>query len=202
MEFLNLFSTPVARIDATDFIATAQHWYDDVPMNLCTNGGVCKSSLVSYKPNKVAVTEDLKQRPDAQYFIKFLENNAKDFLRVQGYNIDEYDVKLMVIWVNEYTEDQYQVKHQHYGMAVSGCFYVQIPEVSAPITFYGPLNRVDKQNIEVKEYTPYNSLSWTIYPKAGDLFLWESYLFHEVPAVKSSGVRRSIAFDIQIFRKN
>jgi uncharacterized protein (TIGR02466 family) len=127
---------------------------------------------------------------------------ALDFLKTCGYKTEQYKCELSNIWLNEMHSHSYHKAHYHYGPNISGCFYVDVPKDSGPIVFSHSALNVDTLNIiEIDNYNQLNSSTWSFIPEEGDVYFWKSDLLHEVPQTNFEGIRRSIAFDISIFRR-
>lgn len=60
------------------------------------------------------------------------------FGRVHQYELIEYVVPVNS-WVNRMDNNQYQEHHKHTPCTFSCCFYPIVPEGSAPLTFYNPV---------------------------------------------------------------
>ena len=126
---------------------------------------------------------------------------AIEYVNALGYDTNTYKLKVSNIWLNEMGNNSSHIAHYHYGAAVSGCFYVDMPQNSGQIRYSHTVLAVDPLEIlGVKEYTPANSANWSFAPKEGDLFLWKATLQHEVPKSEFNGTRRCIAFDIVVTR--
>lgn len=160
-----------------------------------------KTSLKNYVMGKGVV--DSGYTKENALIIKEIEATilaqAEIFYSKLGYTKnDTVEFKITNLWLNEMVSGSYHERHTHYGNVISGCFYVDVPPGSGGVMFYGPLSRIDKANLDVKEYTVFNSGTWTIVPEAGNMLMWESYLQHEVPTSEFIGKRRSIAFDVSL----
>lgn len=106
----------------------------------------------------------------------------------------QIEIKLDITqsWVNESVVGQFHHLHNHPNSMVSGVFYV-IAEQDDIIQFHR--HREPSSFLyEVSEYNPYNSVTWFVPVKTGQLLLFPSHLFHEVPTVKSQR-RISLSFN-------
>lgn len=95
-------------------------------------------------------------------------------------------------WLNTTTQGQFHHKHAHPGSLISGVYYLEACE-SDRIMFY----RSGYQRIKfpTEQYNPWNSESWWIPVRAGDLILFPSELEHHVPTVETDTRRVSLAFN-------
>lgn len=203
MELNVIFATALGTTKHLELLDSSREWFKQVPMDAKTNPGVNGIFVTSLKDYGAGGdnTVPIPDGPDLDRFKEVVLKNARLFLEGCGYEVDKYDFRIANIWLNEMTSESYHSAHNHYGKVVSGCFYVDVPENSGNIMFTGPLSRVDKPNITARNYTAFNSGTWTINPEPGSMLMWESYLIHEVPKTSFEGIRRSIAFDVSIETK-
>lgn len=190
MQVLPVFSVPVAKIEAPQFLGVCKPLFDG-RVKLVPSADGHDTSLMSYFGSQNAVPLE-----GVDSFKEFLCAMAMEYIKTLGYKASFYEAKVSNIWINEMVSGGTHKKHSHYGNHLSGCYYVEMPENSAGITLYSFLERFDKMDIEVENHSPFNSSGWTCPVKEGDLLMWESYLKHEVVASEFQGKRRSIAFDI------
>ena len=162
--------------------------------------GKVLTSLISYDMETKTI-ESIKHIPEVIELVKVIEKNSSIFLNQIGGNTDLYDIKVVNLWINEMRSGSFMSKHSHYGHVISGCYYIDVPQNSGMLRFSNPLAILPKQTVEHKELTMYNSSNINFNVQKGDMYLWESGLEHEVLATQFDGVRRSIAFDVNIKRK-
>jgi uncharacterized protein (TIGR02466 family) len=126
---------------------------------------------------------------------------AYEYVAACGYDLSTYKLKVSNIWLNEMAKNSHHTNHYHYGVNISGCFYVDMPQDCGQIKFSHTFLSIDPlQILGVANYTPANSSTWSFSPKEGDVFFWKSTLQHEVPQTNIEGIRRCIAFDILVSR--
>ena len=105
--------------------------------------------------------------------------------------------KLDSLWVNVMKgAGGHHSGHIHPHSIISGTIYVRVPEGSAglkledprlPMMMAAPLRRVDApEDAQTFVYAE---------PKPGTIFLWESWLRHEVPAGRAKSDRISVSFN-------
>jgi len=123
-------------------------------------------------------------------------NGAAELAMFMGYTGDKYDPSIARFWLNEMGSDAAHSTHSHCGYHFSGCIYVDVPDNSGKIVFSSHRERYDYLPMGVAQYTVFNSNTWGFTPKEGQLFLWESWVRHSVPAATFSGVRRSVGLDV------
>ena len=190
MQVLPVFSVPVAKIEAPQFLEVCRPLFDGRVAMLPSSEGH-DTSLTGYFDSQNTVTiQGIDSLKD------FLCLKAMDYIKAIGYKASSYEARVANIWLNEMVSGGTHKKHSHYGNHLSGCYYIEMPKNSAGITIHSFLERFDKMDMEIENYSSFNSSSWVCPVKEGDLLMWESYLKHEVLKSEFEGRRRSIAFDI------
>jgi uncharacterized protein (TIGR02466 family) len=138
-------------------------------------------------PARYPAFDDLRRALDG-HVRRFAE---EAFLELGGTRL-----KLDNLWVNVMTGAGGHHGHIHPHSVVSGTVYVQVPAGAAglkledprlPMMMAAPLRRSD---------APEDArTSITVEPAPGAIFLWESWLRHEVPAGNAKQKRISISFN-------
>jgi len=103
--------------------------------------------------------------------------------------------EILNMWVNASGPMSYNKKHKHPHSYLSVVYYLQVPDGSAPISFYRPDS--------LSDYFPslkanHNNMKvFEIEPKEGDLVAFPAYLEHsvEMSSFKNSEERISIAMN-------
>ena len=200
MSVRSLFSLPIGVSNYKELAFEARKLFEDIS-NFGKNKGGFYTTLKDHVVG-VADTAPIKHPEILNKIKEAAVVEGRNFLVGCGYAADTYDIYVVNIWLNEMWEGVEHAEHAHYGSNLSGCFYIEMPENTNGIRFNGFLSRFDKADIEVENYTQYNSNAWELQPEEGDLLVWESYIAHAVPYAKYKGRRRSIAFDLALKRKN
>jgi uncharacterized protein (TIGR02466 family) len=105
------------------------------------------------------------------------------------------DWKITQSWLNYAETGGGHHMHKHCNSVVSGVFYLDVQDEDF-IRFYNPTPQSDIE-ISPKEFNPYNSYTWDVEVKKGDIILFPSKVFHSVPTVKQSDFTRvSLAFNV------
>jgi uncharacterized protein (TIGR02466 family) len=139
-------------------------------------------------PARASVFDDLRKRLD-KHVGRFAEALALD-LGPRG------KLKLDSLWVNVLKPGAGHSGHIHPHSVISGTVYVATPPGSAglrledprlALMMAAPPRRADAPE-PLKRFV-------TLSPAPGTLFLWESWLRHEVPPNAAKGARISISFN-------
>jgi uncharacterized protein (TIGR02466 family) len=107
----------------------------------------------------------------------------------------KYPPKLRQYWFNINRKGNYNFPHTHLNENFSGVLYLKVPSNSGNLNFFNPL---ESTNLQVKEYNNYTFNSYYFTPNVGDLFVFQSTLFHSVDennTIDNDDERISMAFD-------
>jgi len=95
-------------------------------------------------------------------------------------------------WVNYCKKGQFHHVHAHPNSFVSGIFYIQADINKDKIYFFRDGYR--QLSIPTNDFNLYNSTSWWLEVKTGDLILFPSSLTHKVETVETD-LRMSLSFN-------
>jgi uncharacterized protein (TIGR02466 family) len=105
-------------------------------------------------------------------------------------------LKLDSLWINVLDPGGVHTGHIHPHSAVSGTYYVAVPDGAGAIRFEDPrlplMMAAPPRRRKAREE---NRLFATVAPRAGTLLLWESWLRHEVPFNGAQEQRISVSFN-------
>ena len=197
MNIVPVFAVGIANVLRQDVLEGARRLFDGRVQLSTSHEGMPYTSLRGYDMGTNSM-DKIAIYPETQKLSEAIKHEAKKFLSVMGANTDAYSFHVSNMWLNEMVSDTSSPEHYHYGHTLSGCYYVDVPENSAGITFINPMSAFPKQSIISNVITSYNSNHCVFNPKEGEMFLWESYLRHKVESSEFEGIRRSIAFDVII----
>lgn len=143
-----------------------------------------------------ASLDDLPQRDPAFADLKrLLDREVKRFAAAAHFDLDRAP-RLDSLWVNVMRPGAMHSGHIHPHSIVSGTFYVRVPDGSGalkledprlPMLMGAPLRNVDAP----AEVQPF----FYAEPEEGMVFLWESWLRHEVMPNQAKSERISISFN-------
>jgi uncharacterized protein (TIGR02466 family) len=197
MELQPIYALTIAKFDASEFVDYGKSLFDGQIELTSTEGAASyKTSILYYDSGRTNSVPFLDSDPLREFICKC----SVEFAAILGYSTEPYEPSAS-IWINEMTSGSHHKLHNHYGTNFSGCFYIEIPENSGFINFQTLLERYDKAPLDVKEYTLFNSGTWTVEVKKGDLLMWESFLYHQVKPTTYEGKRLCLGFDVVMNRK-
>ena len=140
----------------------------------------------------------LKQKNISKLHLKIKETIS--FFTKQVLDIsDEFEISTS--WINRYKETEINPKHSHPNALISGVYYVDSDETSAPIVFEKPylytnlFHSTIKASFQNKNHNQFNTDYYGLKPVTGDLYMFPSWLEHYVPPQTGNKTRYSIAFN-------
>jgi uncharacterized protein (TIGR02466 family) len=143
-----------------------------------------------------ASLNDLPQRDPAFADLKrLLDREAKLFARAVHFDLARAP-KLDSLWVNVMKPGATHSGHIHPHSIMSGTFYVAVPPGSGALKLEDPrLPMLMAAPLRSEEAPPEVQPFFYAQPTAGTLFLWESWLRHEVMPHTGKGERISVSFN-------
>ncbi len=143
---------------------------------------------------------DLPSR--APVFAALVENLGRHiaaFARAVEFDMQGRRFVLDSIWVNVLQEAGSHPAHIHPHSAISGTYYVSVPPGGAALYFEDPrTGLMMSAPPRAKTARPENRDVVAMRPKAGNLFLWESWLRHGVEPHGGKSPRISISFNYKV----
>lgn len=147
-----------------------------------------------------ASLDDLPERdPVIADLVKLLNRHVADFARECAFDLNGRKLKLDNIWVNVMKPGAVHTGHIHPHSVISGTVYVAVPpgagvlkleDPRLPMLMAAPTRLPDA----AEDLQPF------IYaqPSPGTVFLWESWLRHEVMPNRAKGERISVSFNYRL----
>jgi len=151
-----------------------------------------------------ASLDDLPRRdPAIANLVRKLDRHVAGFARDCAFELGGRKLKLDSLWVNLLTGGGGHSGHLHPHSVVSGTFYVAVPPGAGALKLEDPrlamMMAAPLRAADAPE--PLRSFVYAE-PAPGTLFLWESWLRHEVVAgrgpTRSGGERISISFNYRL----
>jgi uncharacterized protein (TIGR02466 family) len=143
-----------------------------------------------------ASLNDLPHRDPAFADLKrLLDREAKAFAKAAHFDLDRAP-KLDSLWVNVMKPGAVHSGHIHPHSIISGTFYVAVPPGSGALKLEDPrLAMMMAAPLRHEGAPPEEQPFFYAEPAAGTLFLWESWLRHEVMPNGAKSDRISISFN-------
>lgn len=147
-----------------------------------------------------ASLDDLPVRdPDVAELVRRLGRHVAAFAEACAFDLEGRRLKLDSLWVNLLKGGGGHSGHIHPHSVVSGTFYVAVPPGSGALKIEDPRLPMMMAAPRRRPDAP-EPLRPFVYaePKPGTLFLWESWLRHEVVPGTARGERISISFNYRL----
>jgi uncharacterized protein (TIGR02466 family) len=147
-----------------------------------------------------ASLNDLPSRdPAFAELVRALNRHVAAFAADCAFDLGRRRFRLDSLWVNVLKPGGTHSGHLHPHSAVSGTVYVAVPPGSGALKLEDPRLPMMMAAPPRRDDTP-EDLKTFVYaqPKPGTVFLWESWLRHEVVAGTGRGERISISFNYRI----
>jgi len=129
---------------------------------------------------------------------KELDKRVKDYFDKVLSTTDAITPYITQSWLNYTETNQFHHKHSHFNSLVSGVFYINCEEETDKIKFFKDKEHQSTFKPEIKEWNLWNSGSWWIPVKTGDIIMFPSSLTHMVENKEGTSTRVSLAFNVFI----
>lgn len=151
-------------------------------------GGYTSYASLNDLPQRFSVFDELRRKLD-RHAAAFAETVAFD-LGPRG------RLKMDSLWVNVLKPGAGHSGHIHPHSVISGTIYVAVPPGSAGLRLEDPRLALQMAAPPRRKDAPETQQAFvTLRPQPGTLYLWESWLRHEVPANGGKARRISISFN-------
>ena len=150
-------------------------------------GGYTSYASLNDLPQRMSVFDELKRK---------LDRHARLFADSLAFALGGGKLRMDSLWVNILKPGAAHSGHVHPHSVLSGTYYVATPPGASalkledprlPMMMAAPPRRADAPE-DVRSFV-------YLQPEAGTLYLWESWLRHEVPANKARTSRVSVSFN-------
>lgn len=194
----SLFATRFYEADLGD--APLVEELEDAALELskADRAGVAWSKAHGYRGyTSYASLNDLPLRdPRFGDLVRVLNKHVAAFAKDCAFDLGGRKLKLDSLWVNVLKPGGAHSGHIHPHSVVSGTMYVTIPEGAGALKLEDPRLPMMMAAPTRLEDAP-EDLRTFVYaePKPGSVFLWESWLRHEVVPNAAKGERISISFN-------
>jgi uncharacterized protein (TIGR02466 family) len=150
-------------------------------------GGYTSYASLDDLPRRMTVFDDLRKR---------LDKHAAKFAEALALDLGAGKLKMDSLWVNVLKPGAGHSGHIHPHSVISGTVYVSTPPGSAGLRLEDPRLGLQMAAPPRRKDAPEPLQSFvTLTPAPGTVFLWESWLRHEVPPTGGKQNRISISFN-------
>ncbi|THD78583.1 MAG: hypothetical protein E7812_11385 [Phenylobacterium sp.] len=150
-------------------------------------GGYTSYASLNDLPQRASVFGELKRRLDV---------HAKAFAADLAFDLGAGRLKLDSLWVNVLKPGAAHSGHIHPHSVISGTVYVRTPPGASALKLEDPRLPMMMAAPPRRADAPEATQSFVyLTPAAGTVFMWESWLRHEVPANAAKSERISLSFN-------
>lgn len=180
MNIINLFPTPVGKFELGREFTQAES-------DFITSQPTHKNMGNTTSDNRYVLREDALAS-----LMAFVQTSVDEYVKATYAPKEKVTLRVTQSWLNYSKPGEWHHKHEHPNSLVSGVLYFRALEGSDRIHFH----RTAYQQIKLftDNWNLYNSESWWLETKTGDLLLFPSYFTHSVEPVKVDE-RVSLAFN-------
>ena len=140
---------------------------------------------------------NLAAQKEFKGFIKYLKSVADTFVTQLGFDYAKLSKKFdPYMFVTELNQGSFQERHIH-SYKLSGILYLKVPPNAAPVLFYDPVHIREYDPWPIKDKENLNTCLTIKYePAVGNLLMWPSWLYHEVPPHMTQENRIGLVFNL------
>jgi len=188
-ELLQLFPIPVMICPYPLDYSKELEWIKNCQTRKENKGEQLGGGYTHY--NRQSEDTFVLDKPELASIRAFIEAKLHKFVT----EILASDDKLVITqsWLNKNKKGESHHEHVHPNSMVSGVWYPQIHEELPPIQFRSRHQR--DVSLQTKKYNTFNSATFMLPMKRGELILFPSNLQHSVPVNNSEEERISLSFN-------
>ena len=150
-------------------------------------GGYTSYASLDDLPTRMSIFGELRRR---------LDRHARAFAADLAFDLGGGRLRLDSLWVNILRPGAAHSGHIHPHSVISGTYYVAAPPRASALKLEDPRLPMMMAAPPRKADAPEDRQPFVyLQPAAGTLYLWESWLRHEVPANQAKSERVSISFN-------
>ncbi|MDV4143199.1 TIGR02466 family protein [Shimia sp. FJ5] len=128
--------------------------------------------------------------------VEALDLHVAAFAEDLAFNLEDKKLVLEDIWINILPEGGLHTSHLHPHSVISGTTYVSLPDGAGALKLEDPRSARMMAAPARKPDAPREQQAFLyMKPEIGEVFLWESWLRHEVPMNMAEDERISVSFN-------
>ena len=188
-ELMQLFPTPVLICPYPVDYTKELEWINNQECRKENQGGDAGGQKIHY--NRQSEDTFVLDRPELSNIRAFIEAKLHEFVTKIYASTD----KLVITqsWLNKSKKGESHHEHVHPNSMISGVWYPQIHEQMPPIQFRSRSQR--DVSLQTEKYNTFNSATFMLPMKRGELILFPSNLTHSVPTNVGEEERISLSFN-------
>jgi uncharacterized protein (TIGR02466 family) len=187
-ELLSLFPTPVLIAQYPLPYEKELEYIRALPCRRENKGGDA-GNVIHY--NRQSEDTFVLDKPELSNIKAFIQSKIYKFVKEIMNSTDE--LVITQSWINKSGKGESHHEHVHPNSLVSGVWYPVINEQLPPIQFRSKSQR--DVSLQCEKFNNFNSATFLLPMKAGELIIFPSNLTHSVPANQSETERISLSFN-------
>jgi len=187
-ELLSLFPTPVLIAQYPLSYEKELEYIRELPCRRENKGGDA-GNVIHY--NRQSEDTFVLDKPELSNIRAFIQSKIYKFVKEIMNSTD--DLVITQSWINKSGKGESHHEHVHPNSLVSGVWYPVINEQLPPIQFRSKSQR--DVSLQCEKFNNFNSATFLLPMKAGELIIFPSNLTHSVPANQSETERVSLSFN-------
>ena len=187
-ELLSLFPTPVLIAQYPLSYEKELEYIRELPCRRENKGGDA-GNVIHY--NRQSEDTFVLDKPELSNVRAFIE--SKIYKYVKEVMSSNNELMITQSWINKSGKGESHHEHVHPNSLISGVWYPVISEKLPPIQFRSRAQR--DVSLSTEKFNNFNSATFLLPMKAGELILFPSNLTHSVPANQSEIERISLSFN-------
>ena len=187
-ELLSLFPTPVLIAQYPIPYERELEYIQNLPCRRENKGGDAGSKIHYNRQSEDTFVLDNPELSNVKEFIK-----SKIYKFAREIMLSKDEVVITQSWINKSGKGESHHEHVHPNSMISGVWYPVINEQLPPIQFRSRGQR--DISLSNDKYNNFNSATFLLPMKMGELIIFPSNLTHSVPANQSDTERISLSFN-------
>ena len=187
-ELLSLFPTPVLITQYPLPYEKELEYIREMPCRRENKGGDA-GNVIHY--NRQSEDTFVLDKPELSNVRAFIE--SKIYKYVKEVMSSNNELMITQSWINKSGKGESHHEHVHPNSLISGVWYPVISEKLPPIQFRSRAQR--DVSLSTEKFNNFNSATFLLPMKMGELILFPSNLTHSVPANQSETERISLSFN-------
>lgn len=156
----------------------------------------CKTNYVGGYTSYSSYAQLHRTNPPFEELARLIDPHVKKYAQKLHWDLQGQSLEMTTCWVNVMPNQVHHSLHLHPLSVVSGTYYLQVPKNASQLKFEDPRLAFMMSAPPRKKSAPRTEQTFfAIEPKVGQVWLWESWLRHEVTANRSLSQRISISFN-------
>ena len=188
-ELIQLFPVPILICPYPVDYSKELEWIRNSECRKQNKGTGESGSVIHY--NRQSEDTFVLDRPELANVRSFIESKLHEYVSKIYASNDK--VVITQSWLNKNKKGESHHEHMHPNSLISGVWYPQIHEQMPPIQFRHRGQR--DVSLQTEKYNTFNSATFMLPMKKGELILFPSNLSHSVPANQGDEERISLSFN-------